>query len=134
MAVKLIKWLFFGVVLSLVPLLATVSLLAAKATPSPSPFLDTIQKGELLLISAAMCGGAMGDLIGTGRDYLALKLTLGGTAVIATIFASLFYATVIEAAGTPHAYDPAFVAHASIWIFGLSVPTCGGIIALSEGR
>jgi hypothetical protein len=62
MAEKLVRWLIFSVVISLLPLLFRFAL---EATDGKSPTLsDLLSQGELLLISSAIAAAAVGELIG----------------------------------------------------------------------
>ena len=58
---KFVRWLFFGVLASLVPLLCSYLNLVMKH--KPTPFDAIMGDGGLLLIISAICAGALGEVI-----------------------------------------------------------------------
>ena len=102
----LLKWVIFGVIIALAPLGA--SFLNAVTDETSSAWLtvgkQVLAEGELLLIAAAIAADAIGDLIGSGRDDLTLKLLSGGACVLVVFVASLWYghiAALVHAGKTP---------------------------------
>jgi hypothetical protein len=61
---KLVSWLFFSVLLALVPLL--ISALIQLTHGQAVNLETTLAHGELLLITAGLCAASAGELIGTG--------------------------------------------------------------------
>jgi len=80
MSEKLTRWCVFGVAISLVPLgFAWISL---ATTPGTLPTLNAVLKnGALFLITAAISGAAIGELVGSGPTRIRLKLAAGGGCV-----------------------------------------------------
>jgi hypothetical protein len=72
----LLKWVIFSVIIALAPLGASfLNGLTDEASPAwLAVGKKVLAEGELLLISAAIAADAIGDLIGSGKDELTLKL------------------------------------------------------------
>lgn len=116
---KFLRWVFFSFVLSLSPLFIQMGILAIKKSYSSFPML--IQNGELLLISATMCIGGIGELVRTGNNYDQLKLSVLALSIIAAFFATAFFGAVAAFAVTKDPIDYDMVVILSFWIYGASV-------------
>jgi len=89
---KLIRWLIFSVALALVPL--GVGWLI-QLTHNQEPTLESLlAHGELLLIAAALCAAAVGELIGSGDALLGRKLVAGGISLVLVVVAAIYFADV----------------------------------------
>jgi len=125
---KLTLWFIFRVLLSLVPILFTsVRILT---TGGAHPFGTAIERGELVLLAAAMCGGSVGLLIGSGATLLISKIISGGAAIIILMFSSLYYADVsaLYRAGVP--VNLRRVRQTSLVVFIAGVVFSGACVAL----
>jgi hypothetical protein len=130
--VKLIRWLLFGVVLSLLPLIAAYLTAAAFAQVQR---LSTFLSGgaPLLLISATLTGAAVGELFGhSGRRPAALEVFVGGLAIFVALLAAISYATFTTASTLGNHPNEGFVAIYSTVLFSISVASGAGCVALSE--
>jgi hypothetical protein len=75
-SIGLVRWLFFSVLIALLPILLVVfSLTMHNLTVN---YENTISHGELLLVSIAILGDITGDLLLNKRIHLALKTFLVG--------------------------------------------------------
>ena len=130
--VKLIRWFVFGVMLSLLPLLAAyIAAVAFGKTPRLPAFLSG---GPLLLISATLAGAAAGELFGRPSGQRSGgEVFVGGVAILVALLAALSYATFTTASVQGARPNEGFVALYSMVLFVLSVASGAGCVALSEG-
>lgn len=91
-------------------------------------FGGLVADGELLLISALIAGGALGELVGRFPKYPLLNVVAGGGSVLTLFFSSLYYAHV----ATSSEATPEAVAQISLWVFVMTLLTGFGCIALAE--
>ena len=72
MSEKLIRWCVVGVAIALLPVaFAWISLLT---TGQSATLNEVLENGALLLITAAISGAAIGELVGSGKARIKLKL------------------------------------------------------------
>ena len=86
---RLTVWVMFSVLLVLVPLLFD----AGRAMIRGGSFSldDAISRGELTLVTAAICGSAIGELFGVGGAAKLGKILAGGGALLTLMFCAFFY-------------------------------------------
>jgi hypothetical protein len=109
---KLALWFVFSVLLSLVPIIFHI--VKGYTNHTPHALTAAIQRGELLLITAALCAAAVGELIVaqpitpptssttitsttsqlTAKPSQIDKIVSGGTAIIFLMFCSLYFADI----------------------------------------
>jgi hypothetical protein len=131
---KLMKWGVFSVLLALVPL--GVSWLI-QMTHNQNPTLESIlAHGELLLITAALCATATGDLIGSGNSLLTGKYVAGGFSLVIVLAAAIYFADIAATLATVTTAQPGLdlglVADASLAIYVCGVIVSGCCVALSD--
>lgn len=92
---KLVKWLFCGVILALAPLLSDYFIMSNHIPAGANAdWREVIAKGELLLVSAAIAGASLAELFGSGKRWLALKIAAGvGCVLILTVASQLYTST-----------------------------------------
>ena len=137
MAAKLIRWLIFGVAISLIPLAYNfLNLQLRGASPT---LIQLVKNGELLLIICAFCAASIGALVGSGPRMLPLKLICGGGALIILMLSALYFSDVSAlAAGImeneldAQASGSQIVFHNSFWFFTSGVLASGSCVLLSE--
>lgn len=117
--IKVIKWLVFGVFLTIVPIL-TDFVINASHTKQPE-FAEVIKKGEMILVCAGIAGASIGELIGSGKSQLGLKLLTGGGCVLVLIGASGWYASIASDVRSKLPYNSEFVARGSMWLLWISI-------------
>ena len=129
---KFVRWLFFGVLASLVPLLCSYLNLVMKH--KPTPFDAIMGDGGLLLIISAICAGALGEVIGSGTNAAIFKIISAGCVVLVLLISALEFAAILEGrvATSAPTFDGQVVAITSIWIFAIGMVPCAACIALSE--
>jgi hypothetical protein len=91
---KVLRWLFFEVFVSLLPLAASYTNLHLKMEPATLP--SVLGNGELLVVCWVLCAGAIGELFGASPRYKRLKAFSGGSALLVLIFSSLIFAEIAE--------------------------------------
>lgn len=128
-ATKLIRWFVFGVLVALVPIVVSYLDLVVKS--QAVKFDNLIGDGGLLLIISAICAGAIGELIGSGRSALFFKIVSTGVTVIILLISSFMFASIFEGRANL-SVDVHAVADLSFWIFIIGMISCAGCIALSE--
>jgi hypothetical protein len=80
MRIRVVRWLFFSVLIGLLPIIASAISLKMKGTGPTAARLLT--HGELLLIASALCAAALGEIIGSGPRFAVAKLIAGGSTLI----------------------------------------------------
>ena len=126
---KLVRWFIFGVVIAIVPLAYSyLDLVMKRKTPT---LTSIIGDGGLLLIISAICAGALGELIGSGRGATVFKIISSGGTVVILLLSSLLFASIIEGKLTA-GFDASAIASTSAWIFVIGMLPCAACVALSE--
>lgn len=126
MSEKLIRWCVFGVAIALLPVaFAWVSLLT---TGQSATLNEVLENGALLLITAAISGAAIGELVGSGRARIKLKLCAGGGCVVVLMACSLWYAQV----SSTTVIRPEVVMWGSIVMFLFGMVSSYSCVVLSE--
>ena len=88
----LIRWIIFSVVIALLPLL--FNLLRNIGRGENIGFVRLFSHGELLLVSAAISAGALGQLFGVGSSLSIIKILAGGSCVTIVMVASFWFADI----------------------------------------
>jgi hypothetical protein len=115
---KITRWILFGVLISILPLIFTYFDLIMKE--KQATISAVIGNGGLLVIVWALCAGAIGELFGAdGHPYL--KVVFGALTLIVIISATHFFASVTEARAAGIHLDDDFVVSASVKLFVFSL-------------
>jgi hypothetical protein len=101
MWLRLLRWCFFGVVISLLPLGYSYENLLLRS--QAASVAKIVGNGELLVIVWALCAGALGELFGSSANYKAWKIFAGACTLFILINSALVFAGLTEAkvAGEP---------------------------------
>lgn len=92
MTERLVLWAIFSVGIALVPLVFKgVSLITKEPIEGEG---NVIIRGELLLITVALCAAAVGELLASGPSFQLVKIISGGASIIILLFSSLYFAQV----------------------------------------
>ncbi len=92
MAARLTRWAIFSVAVSLIPLIFSFIYLT---TVGPTPaFFDLISDGELLLISVALTGAAIGEVIDKKTARIKSRLASGGGCFLVASLSSSYFVVV----------------------------------------
>jgi hypothetical protein len=138
---KIVRWLVFGVIISLVPILLVYTDLLLEKQPVTTEKL--IGHGELIVIAWVLAAGAVGELIGSPAANPIAKIVFGGIALIVVIVATYYFGVVAEAqilATSPNApadavkllaEKSATIVDYSRWFFIFSLIPSGICIACS---
>ncbi len=93
---RIVVWILFGVVGGLTPLYLISSQRAS--TGEPSSIVDVIATGELILISAVLAIGSIGELLANAKSRLSLYAIFNVVCAISVLFGgALFYARIKSA-------------------------------------
>lgn len=130
---KFAKWLFFGVCLALAPLVADYFIQSNRTAPgAATDWRLIIAKGELLLVSAAIAAAAIGELIGSGQDWLLLKVIAGVGCLMLLIVTSELYASTASDLRANVAYNVENLVSNSRILFYSTLAAAGGCVLLGE--
>ena len=126
MRTRLIRWLIFSVVVSLVPLLLAY---ASDQTRGGTPTLVSIlSKGDLLLISTALAAAAIGDLLPAAQAMPVRAMLAGGGCVVSVLFGSSYYAAIV----TGSVARPDLVADYSVALFGMTLLSGASCVLMAK--
>ena len=137
MVKQLVIWLFFRLLLALVPIAAEGMRLLTNGVVNP--FGSAIERGELLLISTALCGGSMGILISallgatapTPEPLQIERAVALGAAFIVFAVSSLHYTNIAASyRAAPAAVNVSSVKKSSFYLFLAGVVSSAACVAL----
>jgi hypothetical protein len=127
----IVRWLIFVVALSLLPV--GIGAFSIVTRDEAVDFIRLLGHGELLLISTAVVGSALADLVSAGDSrFRTLKLSVGGGAALVVLAAAVWFAQIatVRVDGSP--IDREGIAVGSLVLFGLSVVSGLSCILVSE--
>jgi hypothetical protein len=125
MGARLLKWVFFTVLVSFTPLILTGLVLWADDKMVVSSLWP---HGELLLISTAIAADAIGEMIPTGPRARAAKIVAVGSCVLLLIISALWYAVI-----QIHGFNAGKISESSLFLFAGTLIASLGCQALAEG-
>ena len=125
------RWLIFGVLLALVPLLFSWATRQLRAQPSSLDVL--LANGELFLVTAALAGAAIGELLGVARSSRQpfWEIVAGGCCLIVVVLSAHLFADISAIRATAATVDPARVSSWSLWLYGIGLVASGSSIAIT---
>ena len=125
------RWLIFGVLLALVPLI--FSWAAREMRPQPSGLDVVLANGELFLVTAAISGAAGGELVGVVRTTRQpfWEIVAGGCCLIVVVLSAHLFADISAVRATAATIDPARVSTWSLWLYGIGLVASGSSIAIT---
>lgn len=127
---RVLRWLFFGLVISFVPLAVAYGNLALKS--QALSLAKITGKGEVLLICGSLCAGALGELIGTRDRFSNAKIFVGGVTLVITFFCGYFFASIEEQLAANETINQAVLLTQSSWALGLCVVSSISCLILAE--
>src|SRR3954468_4513748 len=128
---SLIRWGVFAVALALLPILMRA--LDSVARGESVGFDKVFRGGELLLVSAAILGAALADLVTeNGHRLRTLKLTTGGAAGLIGITASAWFADIAAGRRDGSVLDYHGNALGSVVVFGCALVAGASCIVVAE--
>ena len=128
---RLARWLIFGVLLALVPLI--FSWAARQMRSQPSDLHTVLANGELFLVTAAISGAAVGELVGVVRSARQpfWEIVAGGCCLIVVVLSAHLFADIAAVRATAATVDPARVSAWSLWLYGIGLVASGSSVAIS---
>lgn len=124
---KLLRWLIFSVILALLPLVFNY---LHVVTRGGAPTFDVLLgQGQLLLVVAAISGSALGNLFGSGKNWLGGKMVAGGGSLCILALSSYYFADITAASSNLNFH---FIAISSLAFFACAVGSAAGCVALAE--
>lgn len=128
---KVAHWIFFGVVFSVMPILA--ELLGSGSRKGGPSFWDLIGRGELLIVTAGLAAAAAGQILTkrTGkRRFLANVLAFANITI--ACLASVMYANVTVGLTDGVKINQHAVGVNSLWFFVITFVTAGSSTLIVE--
>ncbi len=127
---KLILWSVYTVLISIAPLV--VSFLIRLTRGESTALSDIIGNGELLLITVAILGAAIGELLAGNHRYPEFELISGGICILTLLISSLYFADISGANAVESRINTFIVEKISYWLFGSGLISGAISIILSE--
>ncbi|HEY2588108.1 MAG TPA: hypothetical protein VGI81_20360 [Tepidisphaeraceae bacterium] len=120
---KLLQWLFFGVIFSLLPFVFTA--VQFYGTPKHPQFAWWVlwPRGELFLVSVGFAADGAGEALSIEGRFQHLKIVLVGLCFLVVALSAFGYAQLQSSA---YSYPPIFVTSSSVAFFVLTF-TCAGL-------
>lgn len=130
---KVVHWLIFGVIMTLVPFMAV--LLDDIDRGVPPTLVALFGRGELLIVAAIIAAGGIGELFGrdVSENRRIPKLVILGLCVLALVVTSLWFADVTSLTISTHPPRPEVVTTGSVGLFLATVAATTSGLLLSEG-
>lgn len=130
MGEKLTRWLIFGILLGLTPLVFSALRVMVRGTiPSPS---QLFAHGELLLIAAGISAGAVGELLVTTRARRIAKYVAGGVSLFVLMLSSLYFADISAAYLSNVKVNADLIAFSSLGLLAAAIISAGICRVLAE--
>ncbi|MCE0522451.1 MAG: hypothetical protein LV480_06025 [Methylacidiphilales bacterium] len=127
------KWLFFTILLSILPLgLTAITLMNHNKFTSLS---DCYSHGELLLIGVGLVGSTLGELFGNLKSHLSATIIVGAVCFILGVMNSAWFADISASLLLREDYNIGLVTEGSPWLFlfCLISSLCGQILSSTKG-
>lgn len=132
MVERLIRWFLFSVVVALLPIGFNLFRIVMRGGQASVEALTG--HGELLLVAAAICATALGEIITDTSSRRIPKLVAVGASVIILVFASLSFADIAAGQASGDKIESTRVAWSSLTVLFFAVLAGGSCIALTEVR
>ena len=130
MSNKIIRWFTFSVIIALLPIF--FNFLVMLITSTKPTLQGLLSHGELLLVSVCLAASALGEIIGSGSNFIRLKIVASGGCVITLTLSSLCFAFITALGILSHKFDIAIVTNMSISLYFFSVITSASCVYLGE--
>lgn len=130
-ATVLVRWMLFGLLISLTPLAA--SELIAWGRSDWIPYVELVGGGELLLLSVGLVAASVGELFGRdATSYRSARMVIAGLGLALLTLAALWFADVSGAVRDGESIDASAVALGSTIMFSFAVILGASAILVSE--
>jgi amino acid permease len=127
---KLARWLLFGIIFPIVPLIANYLWLGMHEEPQGVAVV--IRNGELLLVTSVMCAVALGEIIGTSDKLPTTKILAGGATIIIMMLAIMLFVNISDVRFNNGKISDASIMTRSLITFFSAIFTCTSCVAVSE--
>ena len=128
---SLVRWGIFAVAIALLPIL--ISILGSVTRGDDVGFVELLQNGELFLVSAAIVGAGIADLVAEGGSrFRTLKLTTGGAAGLVAITAAAWFADVAAGRRDGLELDSSGITTGSLIVFACALVAGASCIVVAE--
>jgi hypothetical protein len=128
---KFSRWFIFTVLISLIPI--GYAILKMLTFSKPFKLESVIGRGELLLISTAIGGGAIGEVIGTTKTHPVLKIIAAGGCILTVLMSAMWFADILSAVeGQVSTLSGSIISYGSLIILGITIFAAAFCIILSE--
>lgn len=130
---KLLHWLFFGVLMALVPFVAVI--FSDVDRGKGFDYSSLFGRGDLLIVATIISAGGIGDLFGTAVDkrHRTPKLIVLGCSIVSIAVACIWFGDISSLLFTAHPADPKTVAVGSLILFVFAILEGISALMLSEG-
>lgn len=129
LGVKLARWAFFTVLISLVPIALDYIVLVARDESVHHRLTDVLDHGELYLLSSAFLCVGLGEIVGSGPDRRVAKVVISGLSTVSLIISIGLYVAVKNVSESVGSY----FSYPSIWLFLASCVVSTSSIAVAGG-
>ena len=129
---KIIRWLGFTVFLSLTPIFW--ALIYARFHGLPFTWASVATKGEFFLLTVAISGDAIGEIVGSNAEKAVSKLIVGAILFITLVMSSFGFVDMIGSAKNGMEVIDAEVLYFSIWFLATAIVAGSIGIGLSKDK
>ncbi len=130
LAVKIVRWLIFGAIISLLPLAFTFGDLALRGRPHR--LTDVIGNGELLVVVWVLSASALGEMFGGKGGRPILHIVVGGLTLMLIVASALLFALVAEANAGGQSVDKELLVDLSMILYAVALIPCIFCLICSE--
>jgi len=129
---KILRWVMFSIVLSLLPLGMKALSLSTRA--HEFNWSSIVSHGELLIITITMCTTAIAELFCSGSKNKLLKLVAGSFTISVLIVSSGYFSDISVAFELSQStnFNPIVILQYQLWLFGIAFGLGIFCIFLSE--
>ncbi|MFI1969097.1 hypothetical protein BLA24_26275 [Streptomyces cinnamoneus] len=128
---RLLHWLFFSVLLAVMPIGAGV--LVDLTRKQNRPFFELISHGDLYIVSTGLTATAVGDALMRQKErFRPLQLVLAFTNIAICLLTCILYADIGAATQDGKELDHQFLGEMSLVFFAITLVTTGSSTFLNE--
>lgn len=132
MALRLGRWGFFSVLLALLPV-ALGGLSAITRARDRFSFEALFERGELLLVTAAVLGAALAEMFGEHDErFRTIRFFAGCSAGVVLLASSMWFADVAGAVTDAVPTDHHAIAVGSLWLFAAGVVSGAACLVVAQ--
>lgn len=118
---RITKWLLFGVMCSLLPILIQIIQLLTRG--QEIELIKILGHGQLFLISTAIAATGIGELVSEKPKGDIGKIISGFSSIVMILVSSIWFADVASASIAGETIDTEAIKNGSLWVFLVAVIT-----------